>query len=356
MSPLWKSNNIRKFNKQYLKIQHKKPSPRHIDNSQGLAQGQYSLQTITVKCRSIKGISLLSFLSIKMKGGMTVEAALVLPLFLLFFLNLSCALEMIRLHGNLELAIWEVGNRLSLYGYALELNKDAEAQNKDPETGSLEREGKKNQKEDKEEWWDKLSGIAFSYGYIRSQMVEYAGKDYLDASPLTYGAEGLQFLESSVFEKQDEFEINVTYAVGPWSDIAGFWPFRMANRYYGHIWNGYEIPGCTQQDAKAQDTVYVAENGKVYHEDRECSHLNVSVQQAPLAEIGTYRNENGSKYIICDKCKNQTIQGMVYITEEGKHYHYTRDCPGLKRTVYSLLRIEAGDYEACKRCGGGQKG
>ena len=35
----------------------------------------------------------------------------------------------------------------------------------------------------------------------------------------------------------------------------------MANRYYGHLWNGYAIPG-TEND---EEYVYVTEDSEVYH-------------------------------------------------------------------------------------------
>ena len=50
------------------------------------------------------------------KGSMTVEAAVVLPLFLFFFISLSSSVEMIRLHGNISLALMETGNKISYYG------------------------------------------------------------------------------------------------------------------------------------------------------------------------------------------------------------------------------------------------
>ena len=50
---------------------------------------------------------------------MTIEAAVVLPCFLFFFINLSSSLEMIRLHGNLEYALHNAGNEVCLYGSLL---------------------------------------------------------------------------------------------------------------------------------------------------------------------------------------------------------------------------------------------
>ena len=53
------------------------------------------------------------------RGSMTIEAAIVLPCFLFFFINLSSSLEMIRLCGNLEYALHNAGNEVCLYGSLL---------------------------------------------------------------------------------------------------------------------------------------------------------------------------------------------------------------------------------------------
>ena len=91
------------------KLIFKRPSPKQTTKFQSLARGLYSLTPFLMIKHSIKGISLSTFFERKRQAGMTVEAAVVLPLFLLFFLNLSCAMEMIRLHGNLQLALQDVG-------------------------------------------------------------------------------------------------------------------------------------------------------------------------------------------------------------------------------------------------------
>ncbi len=316
MSPLW-----RKEKTEQSKLIFKRPSPKQTTKFQSLARGLYSLTPFLMIKHSIKGISLSTFFERKRQAGMTVEAAVVLPLFLLFFLNLSCAMEMIRLHGNLQLALQDVGNRLSVYGYAF---KETDLQ-------------------------ENVAGIVLSYGYVKEEMTKYAGEDYLDASPLAYGAEGLQFWESKALDDDGEFEINVTYLVSPWSDLAGFLPFRMGNRYYGHFWTGYEIPGASGEE-KAQ-TVYVAENGRVYHESIGCSHLTLSVTETSPAEVLKLRNENGGRYSLCERCGTDKGGDAVFITSEGSRYHCRQDCPGLKRTIFSLIKTEAQkEFAPCSRC------
>ena len=52
----------------------------------------------------IKRISLPTLRHCCVEGSMTIEAALVLPLFCLFLMTMGSAMEMIRLHNNLEVA------------------------------------------------------------------------------------------------------------------------------------------------------------------------------------------------------------------------------------------------------------
>ena len=315
MPPLWKHNGI-------------KPSPKQIrgdhrpDPDRQLPQ---TTKTVYKSTYSVKGVSLF-FSRRNIKGSMTVEAAIVLPLFLFFFLNIGCAMELIRLHGNLELALCDVGNRMAVYGCAV----------RDEDT-------------DSSDVLQKLTDIGVSYTYVRGEMKDYVGENYLAHAPITDGADGLAFWESDVFTQQDEIELVVTYKVQPFVPIVGFRSFRMANRYYGHLWNGYRLHGETQQ-TESEDTVYVTETGKVYHEQLNCSHLALAIREVGYGEAYRLRNENGEKYEPCHKCGRGIAQGTVYITMDGTGIHSNRNCPGLKRTIKTILRKDAGNYRPCRRC------
>lgn len=285
-------------------------------------------------CRFMKGTSLFAFFSKKISAGMTIEAAVVLPLFLFFFLNLGCVMEMIRLHGNLQLSLWQVGSMLSVYGYALD-------------SGEMPAE-----EDNGEEWWKELAGNAASAVYVKRKLASSAGEDYLERSPLVGGAGGLQLWESQIFGGEDEVDILVTYSVSPLSSLAGFPSFWMANRYYAHIWNGYRLSGGTGNEEEDQ-TVYITENGTVYHLNRECSHLQLSIREVNSGQIDEERNQHGSRFRPCEKCADGGMPGILYITEEGDRYHYSRECSGLKRTVFSMTLKEALEegYRPCSRCG-----
>ena len=78
-------------------------------------------------------------------------------------------------------------------------------------------------------------------------------------------------MESNI--EGDIYTINMTYRIAGISQLSGFKKFRMANRYYGHMWNGYEIP-----EPEDEEYIYVTENGRVYHTNRECTHIRLSVR------------------------------------------------------------------------------
>lgn len=308
----------------------KKPSPTCV------RQASFSESARNPKkfhLRRAKVSSLFAPLFESRKAGMTVEASIVLPLFLFFFMNIASFLEMIRLHGNLELALWNTGSQLAVYGYALD-------------SGELPKE------EQEDGWWRKLSGAAFSSVFVKSQLVSQLGKQYLDESPLRSGTDSLMLWESDVFGTGDTIDLIVTYSVSPWNRLPDLFPFRLVNRCYVHIWNGYEIPGQEQTG----EMVYIAETGQVYHPDRNCTHLRLSVREIRAGELGGARNDYGRKYTACEKCANGRMPEMLYITGEGDRYHYRRDCPGLKRTVSAMLKADAEkSYRPCSRCGTGTK-
>ncbi len=318
------------------------PSPTDQNNFQDFARNPKISMDGGRRCQSVtscfvEGISLfisfcrknVSRTSHRLSAGMTVEASILLPLFVFFFLNMGCAIELIRFHGNLQLALWQTGSELALYGYALD-------------------SGEMPMEEQEEGWWTNLADITFSSTYIKWRLIDILGSDYIGQSPLADGSNSLHLWESNIFGTEDEIDIIVTYSVSPWSRLAGFRPFRMTNRYYAHIWNGYQLPTVLKEEKR---TVYLTEYGTVYHISQDCTYLRLSVRPIEAKKLGEVRNHCGRQYEPCAKCANGVCPVEVYITEEGNCYHYRKECSGLKRTIYAVSLKDAENYKPCSRCG-----
>ena len=118
---LWSGNQKQLLTN--LKMNRKKPSPTNHKQSPDSARDPEiswsDRKRSSCLFRYIERVSLsvsqnLAGLVFKKQigAGMTVEACLLLPLFLFFFVNMGCAIEMIRLHGNLQFSLWQLGSRM----------------------------------------------------------------------------------------------------------------------------------------------------------------------------------------------------------------------------------------------------
>ncbi len=258
-----------------------------------------------------------------LRGSMTVEAAMVLPLFLFFFINLLFYIEIFRLHSVFTMALRETGNTMAVYGHIYD-----KAKNK--EDGEIEQF---------------IENIGFSYFYVKNEVIAQAGKEYLDRSPLTFGTDGLNFLQSKIMDKDDIIDIVLTYRVSPFTDIAEYSSFYMMNRYYARAFTGYQL-----EPDEEEQYVYLAENGRVYHISLDCTHLRLSIKEVSFEEVKILRNQHGGSYTACSKCARHITNQILYITEQGDHYHGSIDCSGLKRTVTAVPLSEADKFPMCSRC------
>ena len=70
----------------------------------------------------------------------------------------------------------------------------------------------------------------------------------------------------------------------------------------------------TKTGEKEGEIVFVAETGEVYHRDRNCSHIKLSVEAVSKSEVSSRRNVSGGKYYPCEKCMGAGgISDTVYI-------------------------------------------
>ena len=191
---------------------------------------------------------------------------------------------------------------------------------------------------------------------LYENLVHELGEEYLEGSPLTHGAGGLNVLESSYLEEGDCIDLKVTYEVSPWVKIVGFRSFRMCSRYYGRAWTGYELRTEMAGEGAGEyvgEYVYVTEHGSVYHEKLDCSYLKRTVIGVSPEEARRRRNDSWGRYTPCELCMRADHDGTVYITPDGDRYHSERQCSSLKRDIRTLPREEAQSrYPPCSRCAG----
>lgn len=257
---------------------------------------------------------------------MTLEAAFALPFFLFAVLNILFAVNIIGTQSRINAALHQVGNKLAFAGYVYENT-----------AGDILPDG--------------IAGVAVTEAYARGQIVEYVGRTYLENSCVKGGAGGLSFAGSSVMGAEDMIDLKISYRVRPFAELMGFDGFLMSQRYYGRAWTGYDAAGSVSNDTQEDPMVYITKTGTAYHMDRNCAYLNPKIEAVPAQTVSDRRSASGGKYAPCGSCGAGGGASLVYITSYGSSYHKRLDCPGLKRTIYTVPLSETGARGRCSKCG-----
>lgn len=264
-----------------------------------------------------------------LKGSMTIEAAFVLPFFLMVILSILSFIEIIQLQNGITMGLREAGMPMSAYGYAYKYVQ---------EEGEVDLTGV-------------IPNLALSYGYAGKKVEEFLGKDFLENAPLSYGAQSIQYYRSSIMEEGDVIDLVALYAAEPEFNVALLPQLKLFSRYYGRAWTGYELEG-SPANAPMEENVFITPEGSVYHISRYCTHLQLTILSCPIEQVEDKKNESGSSYRACILCWNGYQEGKVYITPSGDCYHGSIKCSGLKRTVDVVPISQVENRGRCSRCGG----
>ena len=115
-------------------------------------------------------------------------------------------------------------------------------------------------------------------------------------------------------------------------------------------WTGYEsLQGLSLEEG--EEMVYMTEYGTVYHRQRACTHLSLSIRVVSNQELRSHY----TSYDACEICCKNTIQEGIpiaaYITEQGERYHRSVNCRGLKRRIKCIPISEVQGIPECSKCG-----
>ncbi|SEL66333.1 hypothetical protein SAMN04487770_11483 [Butyrivibrio sp. ob235] len=262
-------------------------------------------------------------------ASVTIEASLVLPLFLFFFVNLLGVFDILKFQCDLEAALHQTGRQLMI----TEATTRSFAKSEDGDSALGAATGALN-------------------AAVAGKMVKnYLGEEYLDHSPINGGASGLKLGETTFYSNGDIIDIVATYKAHPLFKIAAFTDFSVEGRFYGHAFTGYSPGESHEKNDETDELVYITDHGTVYHKSLDCSHLKLSVKQISKSEVSGKRNADRAKYYPCEYC-GKKAGSSVYITNFGSRYHSNRNCSGIKRTIRTVRLSEAIGKSPCKECAG----
>lgn len=278
-------------------------------------------------------------------GSLTVEAALVLPLFLYFMIAFLYFIQIFTLQETIQSTITQMGLDLAKTAYVYEdFGGIEDALNLDETLFGTEIE----------------IGLGdFAKAIVDRTIIKMYAKNYLDTdrinkSCIKQGFDGISFSDSSILKEDEFIDIVVRYHIEIPIKLFNLEDMSMIQRVRVRGWTGYDVSATytmEEEEDGVETMVYITETGTVYHKKSTCSHIKLSVssiQGVPTSQ----RNESGAKYYPCESCCKGEIdkEGIFYITSDGTRYHSIRGCSRIKRNVKEIPLSEIGNRAPCKRC------
>lgn len=249
---------------------------------------------------------------IRMEASYMVELAVVLPFFAGFMVVLLFFFQMLVVQQEIGNALLATGRELSVLYCEEEENSGEVLMAKALLLKNLEENSVTEQfvKGGKMGIW--LGNSQFSGEYINLQA------DYRIGLPIgLFGSEGIHFTQRLKCRK----------------------------------WIGNQ----RNLESSQEEIVYITPSGEVYHRNRNCSFIQVSVSCIKGSEVENLRNRKGGKYYACLQCmKNKNPHNMmVYVTAYGDCFHSGRNCNSIKRRVFAVHLTKVKNRSACSKCGRG---
>lgn len=241
-------------------------------------------------------------------GSLTIEAALVVPLFFFAMLCMVYLFEIMAVRTEIRGALYSAGRNIGEQSYASSI---------------------------------------LSATNLKQRIVEHVGKERIEHSIIEEGTKGISCFKTLVNEKTDVMQLTVEYSVRIPVLLFRLPPIACEETIRIKGWTGK-----TPQSAEdtEREVVYITENGTVYHKQMSCTYLDVRVRGIIAQTIGEARNASGGKYYECELCGKGKHIGILYVSEYGTRYHTTLSCSKIKRNVYAIPLEDAGERKGCEKC------
>lgn len=282
----------------------------------------------------------------KSDGSITVEASIVLPVFIFAIYAFIFLLQVFFVQQEIQSGILQVARYCEKMGYVYDYIENYESR----ELDNTEKLEDSNKAEELINTDTIVKGVITS-SIMNVKFYNYVNQNKINKSCIVNGMKGIVFTFSTYDQDSDIADVVVEYKVHLPLGFFNLNDFRMIQRARVRVFVGStRIEFDKEEDS--DDCVYITETGTVYHESSECTHLKLSITKILGSDLELKRNSGGAKYYACEICKpDKDIKKIYYITIQGNRYHNNANCSGLKRTIKKVKRSEVEGRKACTRCG-----
>ena len=271
--------------------------------------------TLQVRILKIKALISRKRVSLSASASLTLEAAIVLPLFLYAGVILMMPFRMMDIQRRVQAAAEYTSEAVGEAAYGSKY------------------------KEEQTIW-----NTAAAYAYA-----ETAVRIRLEDLPV----HRLSLLRSSLLEDGETIDLVMDYEIKMPFSVFGLNNVTQTVRSYRRAWVGLEgQTGGKENQEGDQIIVYIGKNSTRYHVNSTCHYLYNDLSSVPFAEIEYRRNQDGSRYSPCKRCGAEAAS-TVYIMPSGRHYHTSVSCSAINAYVKAVLKSEVEYLGACSYCSRG---
>ena len=101
-----------------------------------------------------------------------------------------------------------------------------------------------------------------------------------------------------------------------------------------------------------EEMVYIGAEMTRYHIDRNCHYISNQYLAVSIEEAKGMRDVDGHRFSACASCKSTIrLNGTVYITPGGRHYHGDTECRSMLSYVRKVPLSKVVHLGACSYCG-----
>lgn len=242
-----------------------------------------------------------------LKGSMTLETSLVLPLFLITMIVCMLFGESLIIRGKMHHGLLEAANVIS-----------------------------------SEQYHYQKQGKSLSISYAKILQKKYADVEWLSGA-ITIN--NISFVNSKIVNSQGEVELHMSYQMTVMNPFFGPKKTRITESIYKKAFTGYEPTAFELGNGYA----YVTQYGSVYHTSIQCSHIMLKITES--SDIQDYVNGK-TKYKACSKCAKNCVgnEKQLFVAKEGDCYHTSLSCSGLTRMIQKVTIWEVEGMRECSRC------
>lgn len=245
-------------------------------------------------------------------ASMTVEAAVVLPLFVFLGLAVLAPMQWLNTQRKIQTVTEQFCEDLSQYAYETEYRNS---------------------------FSDTAAGL-----WLYGNVYPYANSVRIIKSEVSNECEDIQF--------ELEYREKIPFFLEGISDVS----MRVAAKRRCWIGLGGKLTGEHTDEAGLEmerEMVYVTPEGQRYHRYRDCRYLSNMCKAISLRELETVRNMDGKIFYSCDFCvREQGTQDTVYITDWGIRYHNDRSCASMSLYYRKVMLEDVAYMGECSVCAG----